>query len=599
MGFMKTPIIALTHVATVLVMLVLIAVAWSQPAPPPGPPRIPTDPSDRRTLTVTKGGMGLGFVTGPGLLCPDDCTEDYIVNTTTVIFASPDQGAVFTGWTGACSGTGACTILMDQARAVTATFGVVSDTLPPQAPGQPQIGTASTAPAMVTFPVTWTASLDPPSNTVVRNYTWVAGYNDDPTPDFSGSVTTNNLQLVMTYHPSGAAAAAFICVTAVDTANNSSEGACNGFTVPGSTPSQFALTVLKGGAGSGTVTGVASGNPTLSCSATCTQISQSYTADTAVTLTASAASGSTFSGWSGACTGTGNCVVTMTAAKTVTATFGLTGGGGLAEAICQNNATIRSCDNFEERALGDPTSWPATSFNRGWSWGAHISGQTSVINTEAHDGTKAHQFTLPAVTATSHQTNNNGGTTFGTSVLLSPAVPEIYVRYYNKFSSNWIHSPIGQKGWFADSINNVNRARTEFGSTAFSNRPVAQTAGDNMTSQCPNFGACIYQQNLTNRAYTPGTWQCLEYRLKMNTHANLMNGVIEGWVDGTKTMSHTAMRHANRDGDLWGKVTLSGYWNCRSNANGTQCSNGDSGNLHPLMFRWSDRLVISTQRVGC
>jgi predicted heme/steroid binding protein len=40
-----------------------------------------------------------------------------------------------------------------------------------------------------------------------------------------------------------------------------------------------------------------------------------------VILTASPATGSTFTGWSGGCTGTGNCAVTMGAAQNVTATF--------------------------------------------------------------------------------------------------------------------------------------------------------------------------------------------------------------------------------------------------------------------------------------
>jgi hypothetical protein len=40
-----------------------------------------------------------------------------------------------------------------------------------------------------------------------------------------------------------------------------------------------------------------------------------------VTLTAVTATSSTFTGWSGACTGTGSCSVALTSAATVTATF--------------------------------------------------------------------------------------------------------------------------------------------------------------------------------------------------------------------------------------------------------------------------------------
>jgi beta-lactam-binding protein with PASTA domain len=36
--------------------------------------------------------------------------------------ASPASGSSFTGWTGACSGTGTCTVTMDAAKSVTATF---------------------------------------------------------------------------------------------------------------------------------------------------------------------------------------------------------------------------------------------------------------------------------------------------------------------------------------------------------------------------------------------------------------------------------------------------------------------------------------------
>jgi hypothetical protein len=67
----------------------------------------------------------------------------------------------------------------------------------------------------------------------------------------------------------------------------------------------------------------------LSCPAAC---SAAFDAGTNVTLTAAAASGSTFAGWSGeGCSGTGPCTVSMTQARSVTATFNIQqaqGGGG-------------------------------------------------------------------------------------------------------------------------------------------------------------------------------------------------------------------------------------------------------------------------------
>ena len=84
------------------------------------------------------------------------------------------------------------------------------------------------------------------------------------------------------------------------------------------TTTSFTLTVTKAGTGTGTVTSSPAG---ISCGSTC---SASFVSGTAVTLTAASGTGSTFAGWSGACTGTGTCSVTMSAAKAVTATFNTT-----------------------------------------------------------------------------------------------------------------------------------------------------------------------------------------------------------------------------------------------------------------------------------
>jgi PASTA domain/Divergent InlB B-repeat domain len=80
---------------------------------------------------------------------------------------------------------------------------------------------------------------------------------------------------------------------------------------------RFTLTVAKAGAGSGTVTSSAG---EINCGATC---AADFDSGTSLTLTATPDGSSTFAGWNGACSGSGSCMVTIDAAKTVTATFSL------------------------------------------------------------------------------------------------------------------------------------------------------------------------------------------------------------------------------------------------------------------------------------
>lgn len=81
----------------------------------------------------------------------------------------------------------------------------------------------------------------------------------------------------------------------------------------------YDLLVSKSGAGTGTIASSPAG---ISCGTDCTE---SYAANTAITLTAVASSGSAFTGWSGHCAGTtSTCSVTMGAARNVTASFATT-----------------------------------------------------------------------------------------------------------------------------------------------------------------------------------------------------------------------------------------------------------------------------------
>lgn len=76
------------------------------------------------TLTATKAGSGSGTVTSSpaGIDCGATCAASFADGTMVTLTATPDPGSTFTGWSGDCSGTGPCTVTMDQDRAVTATF---------------------------------------------------------------------------------------------------------------------------------------------------------------------------------------------------------------------------------------------------------------------------------------------------------------------------------------------------------------------------------------------------------------------------------------------------------------------------------------------
>jgi hypothetical protein len=76
------------------------------------------------TLSVTLPGSGSGTVTSPDTFinCPGLCSHAYPSGTPVTLTAAPAAGSQFTGWLGACTGTGQCVLTMDAAKSVSATF---------------------------------------------------------------------------------------------------------------------------------------------------------------------------------------------------------------------------------------------------------------------------------------------------------------------------------------------------------------------------------------------------------------------------------------------------------------------------------------------
>lgn len=82
------------------------------------------NPTPTYTLTVTKAGTGSGTVssTPAGISCGTDCTEPYNSGTLVNLTATAAAGSGFASWSGACTGTGACSVVISAAKSVTATF---------------------------------------------------------------------------------------------------------------------------------------------------------------------------------------------------------------------------------------------------------------------------------------------------------------------------------------------------------------------------------------------------------------------------------------------------------------------------------------------
>lgn len=346
------------------------------------------------TLTVTVSGNG--SVIGGGISCGagSSCSAPEPPNSTVTLSARPQSGYGFAGWSGGgCSGTQTtCTVQMSGATTVTADFeplvpfsltvsgnGTVSGGGVTCGPG-PQTCSGTTDPEQtLTFTaspstgatVFWSGCSSSAGNICSVNVTTnavsvTATFSGGTTPPVATYALTLSVlgdgyvtsALNSSVHCTAAGGAGCtvnlnqnttITLTAVPASGASSDfsswsGACASFTTttctltmtgPKSVGANFVgtnTTYLLTGQVTGLGTIVGGGlNCTSSGGAGCT-VPQA--AGAGITLTATPSFGATFTGWSGACSGTSpTCAVSMTNAKNVTAAFQTSGGGTTAETV--------------------------------------------------------------------------------------------------------------------------------------------------------------------------------------------------------------------------------------------------------------------------
>ena len=311
---------------------------------------------DQHDLDLTFVGTGSGEVSiqpSDGS-CTTDCSETYDYNTVVTLTAVANTGSTFTGWSGACSGTGNCVVTMDQAQQVIATFTLNQYTLDVSLTGN-GVGTVTSNPIGINCASDCTELYDHGSSVFLIPVS-------SATSHFVGW--------------SGACTGTGLCVVIM----NEAQQVTANFAL-----NEYPLDVTVMGTGSGSVTSAPAG---INCLGDCVQ---DYTHGTLVTLTAVPALGSTFTGWNGACSGTGDCVVTVEAAAEVTATFtinqytlNVTLDGSGSGSVTSNPTGI-SCGAdcaqlYEYGTEVTLTAVPGTDASLG-SWGGDCAGTSGLVCT--------------------------------------------------------------------------------------------------------------------------------------------------------------------------------------------------------------------------
>jgi len=284
------------------------------------------------SLVVNRNGTGTVTSSPAGISCGSSCSGTYSSGTTVLLTATPAAGWIFSGWTGACTGSAStCQVIMDIDKTVNAAFLPVS---------VPTV-TTSPASAIADTGATLNGTVDPNNGTtsVWFEYGKTTGYGNS-TPQKNAGSGDSSMPVV---EGAGGLASGTLYHYRIVAQNSVGKSNGNDMTFTTNVPpvtGQLSVSVV----GKGAVTSLPAG---IDCGTDC---GEAYSDGVSVSLTTVPEAGWNFVRWSGACSGNGNCTITMNGSVSVKAVFKLPTKIG----IFQNNNWYLDADgNMEWDARTD------------------------------------------------------------------------------------------------------------------------------------------------------------------------------------------------------------------------------------------------------